>query len=56
MLNRGEGGTTSNASRQSYFVNALGQRISSEVFCDKDMMPADATIKNLFNDNQNHHL
>ena len=39
---------TSCASRQSYFVNALGQRISSDVFCNNQVDTADASLQNLF--------
>ena len=43
-----EGGTASQASRHSYFVNALGQRISSDVLCNYQMHPADSSLQSLF--------
>ena len=42
---------TSCASRQSYFVNALGQRISSDVLCNYQMHPADTSLQSLFANN-----
>ena len=43
---------TSCNSRQSYFVNALGQRVSSEVLLfNKHFDPADASLQQLFNRN-----